>query len=85
METMNTVLLAALAAIEAYKLCVLLRRDRSAATRTDAEQPPHGEPAEGAESGEKPNERPASGSIDEGIEAIMTYRVGPRDRKGDAL
>ena len=82
METVNIVLLAALVAIEAYKLCVLLRRDRRTAAGPDAEKPLRSEPAEDAEDSEKPAERPARGSIDEGIENILGYSVGSRARGG---
>lgn len=81
---LNTFLLVIILSVELYHLSMTLTEGRRQAkpfgesTSKKAEGPAAGK---APEDGEKPAERPAPGSIDEGIEAIMTYHVGLRERK----
>lgn len=81
---LNTFLLVIILSVELYHLSLTLTDGRRQAKPFDASTSEKAEgPAAGKapEDGEKPAERPAPGSIDEGIEAIMTYHVGLRERK----
>lgn len=81
---LNTFLLVIILSVELYLLSLTLTEGRRHAKPSDASTSKKAEgPAAGKapEDGEKPAERPAPGSIDEGIEAIMTYHVGLRERK----
>ena len=81
---LNTFLLVIILSVELYHLSLTLTAGRRHAKPSDASTSKKAEgPAAGKaqEDGEKPAERPAPGSIDEGIEAIMTYHVGLRERK----
>ena len=85
---LNTFLLVVVLSVEIYHLSLTLtegrRHSKPSDEETGASAPKETEgPAAGKESenSEKPAERPAPGSIDEGIEAIMTYHVGLRERK----
>ena len=81
---LNTFLLVIVLSVEFCHLSLTLTEGRRHAKPSDASTSKKAEgPAAGKapEDGEKPAERPAPGSIDEGIEAIMTYHVGLRERK----
>ena len=81
---LNTFLLVVVLSVELYHLSLTLTEGRRHAKPSGALTPKQTEgPAVGKapEDGEKPVERPVPGSIDEGIEAIMTYHVGLRERK----
>lgn len=81
---LNTFLLVIILSVELYHLSLTLTEGRRQAKPSDASTSEKAEgPAAGKapEDGEKPAEQPAPGSIDEGIEAIMTYHVGLRERK----
>ena len=81
---LNTFLLVIVLSVELYHLSLTLTDGQRRAKPSDASTSKKAEgPATGKapEDGEKPAERPAPGSIDEGIEAIMTYHVGLRERK----
>lgn len=81
---LNTFLLVIILSVELYHLSLTLTDGQRHAKPSDASTSKKAEgPAAGKapEDGEKPAERPAPGSIDEGIEAIMTYHVGLRERK----
>lgn len=81
---LNTFLLVIVLSVELYHLSLTLTEGRSHSKPSGALAPKQVEsPAAGKapEGGEKPAERPVPGSIDEGIEAIMTYHVGLRERK----
>ena len=81
---LNTFLLVIVLSVELYHLSLTLTGGRGQAKPSDASTSKKAEcPAaeKAPEDGEKPAERPAPGSIDEGIEAIMTYHVGLRERK----
>ena len=81
---LNTFLLVIILSVELYHLSLTLTDGRRQVKPSDASTSKKAEgPAAGKapEDGEKPAERPAPGSIDEGIEAIMTYHVGLRERK----
>ena len=81
---LNTFLLVIVLSVELYHLSLTLTdgqrhaKPSGASTSKKAEGPAAGK---APEDGEKPAERPAPGSIDEGIEATMTYHVGLRERK----
>ena len=80
----NTFLLVIVLSVELYHLSLTLTEGWILSYSSDASTSKKDEgPAAGKapEDGEKPAERPAPGSIDEGIEAIMTYHVGLRERK----
>ena len=81
---LNTFLLVIILSVELYHLSLTLTDGRRQVKPSDASTSKKAEgPAawKAPEDGEKPAERPAPGSIDEGIEAIMTYHVGLRERK----
>ena len=81
---LNTFLLVIVLSVELYHLSLTLTAGRRQAKPSDASTSKKADgPAAGKApaDGEKPAERPAPGSIDEGIEAIMTYHVGLRERK----
>ena len=81
---LNTFLLVIILSVELYHLSLTLTEGRRQTKPSDASTSKKDEgPSAGKapEDGEKPAERPAPGSIDEGIEAIMTYHVGLRERK----
>lgn len=81
---LNTFLLVIVLSVELYHLSLTLTEGRRHAKPSDASTSKKAEgPAAGKapEDGEKPADRPVPGSIDEGIEAIMTYHVGLRERK----
>lgn len=81
---LNTFLLVIILSVELYHLSLTLTEGRRQAKPSGASAPKQAEghaAGKAPEDGEKPAERPAPGSIDEGIEAIMTYHVGLRERK----
>ena len=81
---LNTFLLVIILSVELYHLSLTLTDGQRQAKPSDASTSKKAEghaAGKAPEDGEKPAERPAPGSIDEGIEAIMTYHVGLRERK----
>lgn len=87
-NTRNAILLALLILIEAAKLCALLcaRRTESREAVGPCGAEAKADTAQPEENGAEAAGRPAPGSIDEGIENIMTYRAGNRrGEEGAAL